>query len=75
MKPSMPSSMLPPICRSIVSWESLLIQEGREPEAIAKFSVVAHAYGVRGEVNQASKLLRRIIQLSPLGFLRSHAPH
>ena len=46
----------------------LLIQEDREPEAIAKFSVVAHAYGVRGEVNQASKLLRRVIQLSPLDF-------
>ena len=44
----------------------LLIQEGREQEAIAKFSVVAHAYGVRGEVNQATKLLRRIIQLAPM---------
>ncbi len=44
----------------------LLIQEGREPDAIAKFSVVAHAYGVRGEVNQASKLLRRVIQLAPM---------
>ena len=44
----------------------LLIKEGREPEAIAKFSVVAHAYGVRGEVNQATKLLRRIIQLAPM---------
>ncbi len=44
----------------------LLIQEGREQDAIAKFSVVAHAYGVRGEVNQASKLLRRIIQLAPM---------
>ncbi len=44
----------------------LLIQEGRQPEAIAKFLVVAHAYGVRGEVNQASKLLRRVIQLAPM---------
>ena len=44
----------------------LLIQEGRSPEAIAKFTVVAHSYGVRGEVGQASKLLRRIIQLSPM---------
>jgi tetratricopeptide (TPR) repeat protein len=44
----------------------LLIQEGREQDAIAKFSVVAHAYGVRGETNQASKLLRRVIQLAPL---------
>jgi tetratricopeptide (TPR) repeat protein len=44
----------------------LLIKEGREQDAIAKFSVVAHAYGVRGEVNQATKLLRRIIQLAPM---------
>lgn len=44
----------------------LLIQEGRSQDAIAKFSVTAHAYGVRGEVVQASKLLRRVIQLSPM---------
>jgi tetratricopeptide (TPR) repeat protein len=44
----------------------LLIQEGREADAIAKLSVVAHAYGVRGEVNQATRLLRRVIQLAPL---------
>jgi len=44
----------------------LLIQDGRTPDAIAKFSVVAHAYGVRGEVAQASKLLRRVIQLAPM---------
>ncbi len=44
----------------------LLIQEGRVQDAIAKFSVVAHAYGVRGEVAQASKLLRRVIQLAPM---------
>jgi tetratricopeptide (TPR) repeat protein len=44
----------------------LLVQEGRTPEAITKYSVVAHSYGVRGEVNQAAKLLRRVIQLSPM---------
>lgn len=44
----------------------LLIQDGRHPDAIAKFSVVAHAYGVRGEVAQATKLLRRVIQLAPM---------
>ncbi|MBL8063158.1 MAG: tetratricopeptide repeat protein [Anaerolineales bacterium] len=44
----------------------LLVQEGRTPDAIVKYGVVAHAYGVRGEVPQASKLLRRIIQLSPM---------
>jgi tetratricopeptide (TPR) repeat protein len=44
----------------------LLIQEGRSPDAIVKLTVVAHAYGVRGEVAQASKLLRRVIQLAPM---------
>ena len=44
----------------------LLVQEGRNEEAMAKFSVVAHAYGMRGEVGQATRLLRRVIQLSPM---------
>lgn len=44
----------------------LLVQEGRTADAITKFSVVAHSYSVRGEVLQATKLLRRIIQLSPM---------
>jgi tetratricopeptide (TPR) repeat protein len=44
----------------------LLIQEGRPQEAMVKFSVVAQAYSVRGEVAQATKLLRRVIQLSPM---------
>ena len=44
----------------------LLIQEGREQDAIAKFSVIANAYSVRGEVGQATKLLRRVIQLAPM---------
>lgn len=44
----------------------LLVQEGRPVEAIAKYSVVAQSYSARGEVLQASKLLRRIIQLSPM---------
>ncbi len=44
----------------------LLVQEGRTPEAIAKFSTVAHAYSARGESNQATKLLKRVIQLSPM---------
>lgn len=44
----------------------LLIQEGRNADAIAKFAVVAHAYSVRGEVAQATKLLRRIIQIAPM---------
>lgn len=44
----------------------LLVQEGRNADAINKFSVVAHSYSVRGEVLQATKLLRRIIQISPM---------
>ncbi|MDP1715822.1 MAG: tetratricopeptide repeat protein [Anaerolineales bacterium] len=44
----------------------LLVQEGRTTEAISKFSVVAQSYSARGEVFQAEKLLRRIIQLSPM---------
>jgi tetratricopeptide (TPR) repeat protein len=44
----------------------LLVQEGRTEDAIEKFSVVAEAYGVRGEAAQAIGLLRRIVQLSPM---------
>jgi len=44
----------------------LLVQEGRAPEAITKFSAVAHAYGARGETNQAAKLLKRVISLAPM---------
>lgn len=44
----------------------LLVQEERTPEAIAKFTTVAQAYSVRGEPNQATKLLRRVIQLAPM---------
>jgi hypothetical protein len=44
----------------------LLVKEGRSADAIAKFSVVAHAYGMRGEVGQATRLLRRVIQLAPM---------
>ena len=44
----------------------LLLREDHFPEAIAKFKVVAHAYSVRGEAAQATKLLRRIIQIAPM---------
>ncbi len=44
----------------------LLVQEERIPEAIAKFTTVAQAYSVRGEPNQATKLLRRVIELAPM---------
>jgi tetratricopeptide (TPR) repeat protein len=44
----------------------LLIEDHRVPEAIAKLAVIARAYGVRGEVAQSTRLLRRIIQLAPM---------
>ncbi|NOY99395.1 MAG: tetratricopeptide repeat protein [Chloroflexi bacterium] len=44
----------------------LLIQDGRTQDAIAKFGVVAQAYSVRGEANQATNLLRKVIQLAPM---------
>ena len=44
----------------------LLVQENRDADAITKYSTVAHAYSVRGEVVQATKLFRRIIQLAPM---------
>lgn len=44
----------------------LLVQEKHEADAIAKYGIVAHAYSVRGEASQATKILRRIIQLAPM---------
>lgn len=44
----------------------LLVRENHIPEAIAKFSAVAQAYSVRGEAAQAARLLKRVIQLSPM---------
>jgi tetratricopeptide (TPR) repeat protein len=44
----------------------LLIQDENIPDAITKLSVVAHAYSVRGESKQATKILRRVIQLAPM---------
>jgi tetratricopeptide (TPR) repeat protein len=44
----------------------LLVRENHTQEAIAKFSAVAQAYSVRGESAQATKILKRVIQLSPM---------
>ena len=44
----------------------LLIRENHTQEAIAKFSVVAQAYSVRGEAAQAAKMLKRMVQLAPM---------
>jgi len=44
----------------------LLIRENHTEEAIAKFNTVAQAYSVRGEALQATKILKRVIQLAPM---------
>lgn len=44
----------------------LLLQDGRTQDAITKYTVVAEAYGVRGEAAQAVNLLRRIVQVAPM---------
>ncbi len=44
----------------------MLIQDGRTSDAIAKYTVVAQAYSVRGEATQAVSLLRRIVQVAPM---------
>jgi tetratricopeptide (TPR) repeat protein len=44
----------------------LLVQENHIPEAIAKFSAVAQAYSIRGEAAQATRILKRVIQLAPM---------
>lgn len=47
----------------------MLIQEGRTQDAIAKYTVVAQAYSVRGEPAQAVNLFRRIVQVSPMDMV------
>jgi tetratricopeptide (TPR) repeat protein len=44
----------------------LLVRENHTEEAMAKFSAVAQAYSVRGETAQATKILKRVIQLAPM---------
>lgn len=44
----------------------LLIQDDRTEEAIAKFGVIADSYSVRGEANQSTAFLRKIINLAPM---------
>ena len=51
----------------------LLIQEGRIEDAIAKYSVVAEAYSVRGEATQAINVLRHIVEVAPMDLAaRTH---
>ncbi|MGD8403545.1 MAG: tetratricopeptide repeat protein [Anaerolineales bacterium] len=44
----------------------LLVREGLIEEAIEKYTAIASAYGVRGESNQATKVLRRVTELAPM---------
>ena len=44
----------------------LLVRENHTQDAIAKYTVVAAAYSVRGESVQAAKMLRRVVQLAPM---------
>jgi len=44
----------------------LLVRENHTQDAIAKFTVVATAYSVRGESAQAAKILKRVVQLAPM---------
>lgn len=44
----------------------LLIKEEHNEEAIAKFGVIAEAYSIRGEANQSTVFLRKIIKLAPM---------
>jgi tetratricopeptide (TPR) repeat protein len=44
----------------------LLVQEGRVPDAVLKYTIVAKSYSVRGESNQAINLLKRVTELNPI---------
>ncbi len=44
----------------------LLAKEGRVPDAVHKFMLVAQLYNLRGEALQAIRLLERVLQLAPM---------
>ncbi len=44
----------------------LLLRQNRNQAAIAKFTVVAETYAVRGEAKRATDLLQRIVEISPM---------
>ena len=47
----------------------LLLQEGNLQGAITKYTVVAQAYSIRGESNQAVNILRRITKVAPMDLV------
>jgi tetratricopeptide (TPR) repeat protein len=44
----------------------LLVSEGRMPDAVEKFMLVAELYDLRGESSQAIRFLHRALQLAPM---------
>lgn len=44
----------------------LLLRQNRNQAAIAKFTVVAETYAVRGEAKRATDLFQRIVEISPM---------
>ncbi len=46
----------------------LHLQDGRASEAVVKYMVVAELYSVRGEVNRAVRMLKRIAQIMPTDY-------
>lgn len=44
----------------------LLVQQDRIPDAIEKYAIVARSYNVRGEINRAISLIKRVIELNPM---------
>ncbi len=55
-----------------VQMAEILLQENRVEDAVAKFTLVAQAYSLRGQPDQSVTLLRRLIALSPMDLsLRS----
>lgn len=51
----------------------ILIQQENIPAAIAKLQTIAHTYSVRGDGEQATHYLKRIIQLDPANLeVRTH---
>jgi len=44
----------------------LLVQEGRQEDAISKLTVVARAYAARGESKQSARTWQKVVRLAPM---------
>lgn len=47
----------------------MMVPIGLQDEAIQKFTIIAHMYNLRGESVQSTRMLRRIIHLSPMDLV------